>query len=103
MNYQDHNRYRRRHNNSDRAIRAMGSFPVAWNEERPHGLKFDELLQWEIDHGSARYQDHNRYDGPGRAGRAMNFNPGDSYSRELRPWLGDLEDCQWEPNRRSWR
>ena len=89
--YQNHNEY-------------DGPVPVASNKERrPPRLEFDVLLQGERDHGFAKYQDHNGYDEPCRARRAMNFVPGDSYRRGLPLRPGDLEDCQWERNHRSWR
>lgn len=65
MNYQYRNRHSRDSGNFDRKTRAMGSVHITSNRERPPPLvKFDELLQWEPDHGSARHQDRNEYDDP---------------------------------------
>ena len=43
----------------------MGSVHIRSNRERPpRRVEFDELLQWEHDHRSARHQDHYEYDDP---------------------------------------
>ena len=74
MNYEDHGRHRRRHDVSNRAMKATSFGPVDSDGERPPPwLEYRELLQWERDHGIANFEGCNGYtrgfDVPSRATR----------------------------------